>query len=125
MDTSSFNLNIFLFLLVVPSTPVNLAATVGGSRTITASWQEGVPLNPVNTAILSFEVYLNDSLITSILDTTVVLDFLTPFTDYRLTVAARNRIGTSNMSNPVVFMTDEEGMYTIIYAFYIVYFASI
>jgi len=96
-------------LVVVPSAPVNLTAAVAGSRTVIVSWQEGVPINSVNPAILNFEIFLNDSLINSLLNTTVVISTLTPFTGYKITVAARNRIGISNMSNSALFVTEEEG----------------
>jgi len=43
------------------------------------------------------------------MNTSIVLNTLTPFTGYKVTVAARNRIGLSDMSNPVLFMTAEEG----------------
>jgi len=49
-------------------------------------------------------------MIISTMATTAVLNFLTPFVDYEVTVAARNAIGISIMSDPVLFMTEEEGM---------------
>jgi len=93
----------------VPSAPINLIVTETGSRTANASWQEGVPPSPVNPAILSFAVYVNDSLVANTSNTSIALGFLNPFTDYQVTVAARNRIGIGNLSNPSSFMTREEG----------------
>jgi len=112
-----------LCFAVVPSTPVNLTAAAAGSRTATVSWQEGVPINSVNPAILNFEIYLNDSLIKSTMNTTVVVNNLTPFTRYNINVAARNRIGISNMSKSTLFMTEEEGKLLYLYNHY-VYVAS-
>jgi len=96
----------------VPSAPVNLTVVATESRAAVVSWQEGVPPNPVNPVIQRFEVIFNSSLsslITTTSTTIAVLNILTPFTDYIATVAARNRIGISNMSNFVQFMTEEEG----------------
>jgi len=95
--------------IVEPSAPVDIMTNVTGSRTATVSWKEGVPPNPLNPAILEFEVYLNN-LVVNVMNTTVVLNSLTPFSDYNVTIAARNQIGISSMSNPVSFVTKEEGM---------------
>ena len=97
--------------LVVPGAPSIITIVVTGSRAANLSWQEGVAPNPQNPVILSFAVYLNDSLIINTMATSVVLSSLTPFTDYKVIVAARNRIGISNMSTPVLFMTEEEGKF--------------
>ena len=109
-NCNNSKLYVVLIYLVAPNTPVNITAFATGSRTANVLWQEGIPPNPVNPAILAFEVYLNGSMIISTMATTIVLNFLTPFVDYEVTVAARNTIGISIMSDPVLFMTEEEGM---------------
>jgi len=100
---------IIFWLVVVPGVPVIIEVIVTGSRTANLSWQEGVTPNPLNPPILNFAIYLNGSLMINTMNTSIILNTLTPFTDYKVTVAARNRIGLSNMSNPVLFMTAEEG----------------
>ena len=97
---------------------------VTGSRGAIVSWQEGVQPNPVNPVIQRFEVHLNGQLISSLM-TEIVLNTLTPFTDYEATVAARNRIGISNISNPVLFMTEEEGKLLWLQPLFIIHFISI
>jgi len=100
---------IFLLSIVVPSAPISVKANVTGSRNATVSWQEGALQSLFSSPILDFEVYLNGSLHTTTNSTTAFLNFLTPFTNYKVTVTARNRVGISSMSDPVLFMTKEEG----------------
>ena len=104
----------FLLCVVVPSAPISITANVTGSRNTSVFWQKGALPSPFSPPILDFEVYINDSLHTTTNSTTVFLSLLNPFTDYKVTITARNRVGISNMSNPVLFMTKEEGKLCII-----------
>ncbi|XP_065910088.1 uncharacterized protein [Dysidea avara] len=104
IDVASFT----LYEAVVPSAPISVTANVTGSRNASVSWQEGVLPNTFSPPNLNFEVYLNGSLVNITNSTTVVLNSLSPFTDYKVTVVARNRIGISNISNPTLFMTKDE-----------------
>ena len=104
--------------VVVPSAPISVTANVTGSRNASVSWQEGVLPNTFSPPNLNFEVYLNGSLVNITNSTTVVLNSLSPFTDYKVTVVARNRIGISNISNPTLFMTKDEGKLHHNYTYY-------
>ena len=86
------------------------------SRMSTIMWLPGVLPNPRNPVITVYSVYLNDSFVkNSSTNTRAILSNLTPFTTYIMTVTARNVIGESDMSEPHMFTTMEEGnFYTLI-----------
>ena len=81
-----------------------------GSRTVILSWQDGISPTPGNLPANTFQVLLNNSLTNTVSNTSVTLEGLLPFTSYNVTIVAENRIGISNSSEPVSFMTAEEGM---------------
>ena len=84
-----------------------------GSRTVVLSWQDGLSLTPGNPPADTFQVLLNNSLTITVTSTSVTLEGLLPFTSYNVTIVAENRIGISDSSEPVSFITTEEGMATI------------
>ena len=84
------------------------------SRVANVSWQDGNPPNQGNPLTIDYQVLLNDSFITNVSTTSVFLDRLLPFTNYSVTIIARNKIGFSNSSEPVIFMTHEEGKFLAI-----------
>ena len=105
-------------LTEVPSAPVNIQRILNGSRTANISWQDGVSSNPGNLPTDSYQVLLlNDSRIVTfnVSTTTIFLDQLLPFTNYTITIVARNRIGFSNNSEPFSFVTNEECKFNIHY----------
>jgi len=104
---------LFISLLGPPSSPINIVVIVTGSRTANISWQEGIPSNPENPPTIDYEVLLSNLLTANVSTTSVTLNDdslipLIPFTNYTVTIVARNRIGISNNSEPVTFMTNEE-----------------
>ena len=77
-------------------------------------WLPGNLPNPLNPVIIVYSVYLNNSFVNSSTNTRAILSNLTPFTTYIVTVTARNVIGESDMSEPHMFTTMEEGnFYTL------------
>ena len=95
----------------MPNAPVNIQLVGNGSRTTNITWQDGVPPNPGNPPADSYQVFLlNDSRIDifDVSTTSIFLDPLLPFTNYTITIVARNRIGFSNDSEPFSFVTNEE-----------------
>ena len=105
-----------LSLLEPPSAPVITDIIVSGSRTVNISWQDGISPIPGNPPVNAYQVSLNNSLISSVSATSVILNTLLPFINYIVTITAMNRIGISNSSEPVLFMTDEERMFNIYYS---------
>jgi len=100
-----------LSLLEPPSAPVITDIIVSGSRTVNISWQDGMPPIPGNPPVNAYQVSLSNSLIANVSATSVILNTLLPFTNYIVIITAMNRIGISNSSEPVLFMTDEERMF--------------
>ena len=94
-----------------PSSPVNVVVTATGPRTANISWQDGIPPIPGNPPTIAYQVSLNNSRTVNVNapTTSVSLDMLLPFTNYVVTIVAVNRVGISNSSEPVVFITNEEG----------------
>ena len=84
-----------------------------GSRTVVLSWQDGISATPGNPPANIYQVLLNNSPTITVTNTSVILEGLLPFTSYNITIVAENRIGISNSSEPISFMTAEEGMATI------------
>ena len=105
------HLHIRIFLTEVPSAPVNIQLIGNESRTANITWQDGVSSNTSNPPADSYQVLLiNDSRIDvfDVSTTSLFLDPLLPFTNYTITIVARNRIGFSNDSEPFSFVTNEE-----------------
>ena len=109
-------------LLGAPRSPFNITPLVLGSREANVSWQDGVTPNPEIPPVIDYQVFLNNSLIANVSTTSISLDntallpntTLLPFTKYVVTITARNRIGISNSSEPVTFMTEEECKFILI-----------
>ena len=80
------------------------------SRAVVLSWQDGISLTPGNPPADTYQVFLSNSLAITVTNTSVALEGLLPFTSYNVTIVAENRIGNSDSSEPVSFMTAEEGM---------------
>ena len=98
-----------MYTLVVPSPPINVMSELITSRMASITWKAGIlPSLPV-LLITEYNVFLNGTLINSNVNRTVTLSDLIPFTTYIVTVTARNAIGDSEMSEPHVFTTMEEG----------------
>ena len=100
----------------MPSAPVNIQLIENGSRTVNISWEDGVSLNPGNPPADSYQVsLLNNSRIDTfdVSTMSIFLDPLLPFTNYTITIVARNRIGLSNNSEPFSFVTNEERKFNI------------
>ena len=89
--------------------PINITILELGSRIIVLSWQDGISLITGNPPVNTYQVLLNNSLVITVSNTSVTLERLLPFTNYNVTIVAENRIGTSDSSEPVFFMTAEEG----------------
>ena len=104
----------YLWTLEVPSAPVNVTAMVLGSREANISWQDGISSIHGNPPTLDYQVLLNNSLITNVSTTSIPLDTLLPFMTYGVIIFARNKIGISNSSESVIFMTHEEGKLIVI-----------
>ena len=103
--------NLHISLTEAPNAPVNLQLIGNGSRTTNITWQDGISPIPGNPPEDSYQVsLLNDSLIDifDVSTTSIFLDVLLPFTNYTITIVARNRIGFSNDSEPFSFVTNEE-----------------
>ena len=100
---------IILSALGPPSIPINITILELGSRIIVLSWQDGISLITGNPPVNTYQVLLNNSLVITVSNTSVTLERLLPFTNYNVTIVAENRIGTSDSSEPVFFMTAEEG----------------
>ena len=81
-----------------------------GSRAVVLSWEDGISATPGNPPTDTYQVLLNNSLTITVTSTSVTLEGLLPFTSYNVTIVAENRIGISDSSEPVSFMTAEEGM---------------
>lgn len=78
------------------------------SRMAVATWEDGTPPNPVNPIITGHDVFLNGELVADNVFRSVTLRGLIPFTDYTVSVVARNRIGDSTAGS-FMFTTLEEG----------------
>ena len=103
--------NLHISLTEVPNAPVNIQLAGNGSRTTNITWQDGISPIPGNPSADSYRVFLlNDSRIDvfDVSTTSIFLDPLLPFTNYTITIVARNRIGFSNDSEPFSFVTNEE-----------------
>ena len=92
-----------------PSIPNNITILELGSRTIVLSWEDGISPTPGNPPANTYQILLNNSLVITVSNTLVTLEGLLPFTNYNVTIVAENRIGISDNSEPVFFMTAEEG----------------
>ena len=101
---------IILSALEPPSAPINIVILELGSRTVVLSWQDGILLTPGNPPANIYQVLLDNSLAITVTTSSVTLEELLPFTSYNITIIAENRIGTSDSSYPIFFMTAEEGM---------------
>ena len=104
-------------LTEVPSAPVNIQLIENGSRTANISWEDGVSSNPDNPPADSYQAFLiNNSRIDTfdVSTTSIFLDPLLPFTNYTITIVARNRIGFSNSSESFSFVTNEESKSNIV-----------
>ena len=99
-----------LSALEPPSAPINIVILELGSRTVVLSWQDGILLTPGNPPANIYQVLLDNSLAITVTTSSVTLEELLPFTSYNITIIAENRIGTSESSHPIFFMTAEEGM---------------
>ena len=100
----------------MPSAPVSIQLIENGSRTANISWQDGVSSNSGNPPTDSYQVVLlNNSRVDTfnVPTTSIFFDPLLPFTNYTITIAARNRIGVSNNSEPFSFVTNEERKFNI------------
>ena len=103
--------NLHISLTEAPNAPVNIQLVENGSRTTNITWQDGILPIPGNPPADSYQVsLLNDSFIDifDVSTTSIFLDPLLPFTNYTITIAARNRIGFGNDSEPFSFVTNEE-----------------
>ena len=103
--------NLHISLTEVPNAPVNIQLIGNGSRTTNITWQDGISPIPGNPPADSYQVsLLNDSLIDifDVSTTSIFLDLLLPFTNYTITIVARNKIGLGNDSEPFSFVTNEE-----------------
>lgn len=99
-----------MYTVVVPSAPiVNVMAQSISSRMAVATWEDGTPPNPVNPNITNYSVLLDGGLVANVTSRSVTLRGLIPFTDYIVSVVARNRIGDSTAGS-FEFTTLEEGM---------------
>ena len=97
-------------MLEPPSAPINVVIVKLGSRKVVLSWQDGTSATPGNPPADTYQVLLNNSPTINVTNTSVTLEGLLPFTSYNVTIVAENRIGISDSSEPVSFMTAEEGM---------------
>ena len=96
-------------VLEPPSIPNNITILELGSRTIVLSWQDGISPTPGNPSASTYQILLNNSFVITVSNTSVTLEGLLPFINYNVTIVAENRIGISGNSEPVFFMTAEEG----------------
>ena len=99
-----------LSALESPSAPINIVILELGSRTVVLSWQDGISPTPGNPPTNTYQVLLDNSLAITVTTSSVTLEELLPFTSYNITIIAENRIGTSDSSDSIFFMTAEEGM---------------
>ena len=103
----------------MPNVPVNIQLIENGSRTTNITWQDGISPIPGNPPADSYQVSLLNNSRIDIFDvstTSIFLDPLLPFTNYTITIVARNRIGFSNNSEPFSFVTNEECKFNIYFS---------
>lgn len=110
------------FLRLVPGAPPrNITAEATSPTTIALSWEP--PVERSNGRIIYYKVFLvenggsdNEASVTTLKNaTSIVLDELKRWTEYKIWVLAGTSVGDGPKSNPMIVRTHEDGMYPLFY----------
>lgn len=108
----------FQFISVVPGAPPrNITATATSATTIAVNWLPP-PAERSNGRIIYYKVFFvdvgrsdNEATITTLNKTSIVLDELKRWTEYKIWVLAGTSVGDGPRSHPIIVRTHEDGMY--------------
>ena len=105
--------------LVPGAPPTNITADATSPTTIAMSWLPP-PIERSNGQIIYYKVFVvengrsdSEATVTTLNATTIVLDELKRWTEYKLWVLAGTRVGDGPKSYPITVRTHEDGMYNI------------
>lgn len=109
--------NLYIYYVVPGAPPRNITATAASATTIAVNWLPP-PVERSNGRIIYYKVFLvevgrsdSEATVTTLNATSILLDELNRWTEYKIWVLAGTSVGDGPRSNPLIVRTHEDGMY--------------